>query len=105
MPGSRRSEAHHTQTNIKHRMLIKFTDVGAMKSTPILLYADDKAKLSLCMVLSRMEGRGGSEGIFPLILNVRTKWGKWSVTHPDRFRHGVIFSGAHCTVGHVGTKA
>jgi len=104
LPGSLRWKAHHTQTNIIHRMLIKFTDAGVMKSTPILLFADGKAKLPLCMALRRMGG-GGSEGIFPLILNVRTRWGKWSVTHLDRFRHGVISSGAHCTGGRVGTKA
>ena len=51
-----------------HRMLIKFTDVGVMKSTSMLLFADGKAKLSQSMVLSLRRGGGGSEGIFPLIL-------------------------------------
>jgi len=54
LPGPARCKAHHTQTNIMHRLLIEFTDVGVMKSTSSLLFADGKEKLSLCMALSRM---------------------------------------------------
>jgi len=64
LPGSALCKAHHTQTNIMDRMLIKFTDVSLMKSTSILLFADGKAKLSLSMALSRMGGGGGGAKVY-----------------------------------------
>ena len=82
-------------------MLIKFADVGVMKSTSILLFADGKAKLPLCMALSRMGG-GGVKVYFHSFLMSALDMG--SVTHPDRFRHGVTPSAAHCTGGRVGTN-